>query len=271
MRQSGSMMTVGRRLSLKAMSVAHDHYPELHDLIERLSPEQASEVRAQVDVKTAGSWDAEYAAGRYEDDPPVAFVSDVLVAAKDAGAGRGVYIGCGNGRNYVPLSVAGLDLIGLDISATAIAQLAGRLPGGRDRLLVGDLSALPAGERYPLVVAIQVIQHGTRQQTHAFLADALERVAPGGLFCIRVNAVGTDVDHAHRVAERDADGSFSVLYEAGPKSGLTVHFWAARELSDAIVSASFAPVLPLRPQATWRQPPARGLWLQWEGIYRRTS
>jgi hypothetical protein len=27
------------------MSVAHDHYPELHDLIERLRPEQAEELR----------------------------------------------------------------------------------------------------------------------------------------------------------------------------------------------------------------------------------
>ncbi|WP_328957306.1 hypothetical protein [Kitasatospora purpeofusca] len=27
------------------MSVAHDHYPELHDLTDRLDPEQAEEVR----------------------------------------------------------------------------------------------------------------------------------------------------------------------------------------------------------------------------------
>jgi hypothetical protein len=30
------------------MSVAYDHYPELHGLIERLSPDQASEVRTHV-------------------------------------------------------------------------------------------------------------------------------------------------------------------------------------------------------------------------------
>ena len=41
-------MTVSRPVILEGMSVAHDHYPELHDLIERLSPEQASEVRAHV-------------------------------------------------------------------------------------------------------------------------------------------------------------------------------------------------------------------------------
>lgn len=30
------------------MSVAYDHYPELHGLIDRLRPEQAAEVRAHV-------------------------------------------------------------------------------------------------------------------------------------------------------------------------------------------------------------------------------
>src|SRR5450756_2776975 len=112
-----------------------------------------------VDDIAVRAWDAEYASGRYEGEPPVGFVEDIAAAAKDAGTGSGLYIGCGNGRNYIPLTEAGLDLTGLDISATAISQLAGRLPERRDRLVTGDLSALPAGQRFPLVVAIQVMQH----------------------------------------------------------------------------------------------------------------
>jgi predicted TPR repeat methyltransferase len=216
-------------------------------------------------------WDAEYAAGRYSGEPPVAFVDDILAAARGAGAGSGLYIGCGNGRNYIPLTAAGLDLTGLDISATAIGQLAGRLPGRRDRLVAGDLSALPRGRRFPLVVAIQVLQHGTRAQAHKLLADSLDRVDAGGLYAIRVNAVGTDVHPAHQITERGADGSYSVRYTEGPKAGLTVHFWAARELDAAMSGAGFAPVLALRPQATWRAVREQGLWLQWEGIYRRRS
>src|SRR5450756_734159 len=221
-----------------------------------------------VDDIAVRAWDAEYASGRYEGEPPVGFVEDIAAAAKDAGTGSGLYIGCGNGRNYIPLTEAGLDLTGLDISATAISQLAGRLPERRDRLVTGDLSALPAGQRFPLVVAIQVMQHGTRAQTHDLLAGALAVVAPGGLFAIRVNAVGTDVHHRQEVAERDADGSFSVRYLEGPKAGMTVHFWAARELESAVTGGGFAPVMALRPQATWRAERAAGLWLQWEGIYR---
>jgi SAM-dependent methyltransferase len=86
-----------------------------------------------VDQSAARARDAEYAAGRYAGEPPVAFVHDIVAAARDAGADGGLYIGCGNGRNYIPLAEAGLDLTGLDISGTAIAQLAVRLPARRHR------------------------------------------------------------------------------------------------------------------------------------------
>ena len=224
-----------------------------------------------VDDVAVRAWDAEYAAGRYSGEPPVGFVEDIVAAATEAGADKGLYIGCGNGRNYIPLAEAGLDLTGLDISATAIGQLAARLPERRDRLVAGDLSALPAGQRFPLVVAIQVLQHGSREQAHALLAQSAGRVAAGGLLAIRVNAVGTDMHHAHEVTERDADGSFSVRYLQGPKAGMLVHFWAARELDAAMSAAGFSPVMALRPQATWRAAREHGLWLQWEGVYRRES
>jgi hypothetical protein len=221
-----------------------------------------------VDVEAARSWNAEYAAGRYAGEPPVPFVHDIVVAAKDARVESGLYVGCGNGRNYVPLLGAGLDLVGLDISETAIAQLAGRLPEQRDRLVVGDLSALPHDTVYPLVVGIQVFQHGDRVATHALMTAALRRVAPGGLFAVRVNAVGTDVYCAHEVVERHGDGSYSARYTAGPKAGLIVHFWAARELEALIEAAGFTPVLEVRPHATRRRPPQTGMWMQWEGIWR---
>lgn len=221
-----------------------------------------------VDDVAVRAWDAEYSAGRYSGEPPVGFVEDIVMVAKGAEATEGLYIGCGNGRNYIPLTEAGLDLTGLDISATAIGQLAARLPGRRKHLVAGDLSALAKGRRFPLVVAIQVLQHGTREQAHRLLAESLERVAAGGLFAVRVNAVGTDVHHAHKVTERHADGSYSVRYLEGPKAGMTLHFWAARELDKAMAAAEFAPLLALRPQATWRAKRELGLWLQWEGIYR---
>lgn len=67
------------------------------------------------------AWDAEYEVGRYEDGPPVEFVQDIIAAAQRTGLIRaeGLYIGCGNGRNYLPLVAGGLNLTGRDVSAAA--------------------------------------------------------------------------------------------------------------------------------------------------------
>src|ERR1700690_3634111 len=107
-----------------------------------------------VDQVAVRAWDAEYAAGWYAGEPPVAFVEDIVAAAKAAGVVRGLYVGCGNGRNYIPLTEAGLDLTGLHLSARPMAQLATRLPARRDRLVTGDLSGFPDRQRFPLVAAI---------------------------------------------------------------------------------------------------------------------
>jgi SAM-dependent methyltransferase len=218
----------------------------------------------------AAAWDAQYAAGRYASDQPVAFTSDILAAARQAGVSRGLYIGCGNGRNYLPLVAGGLDLTGLDISAAAISQLAGRAPDRRDRLVHGDLSALPASAAYPLVIGIQVFQHGDRAAAHAHIRAAQDRLAPGGLFCLRVNATATDVWPRHEVTEQHPDGGFTVRYLAGPKQGLLIHFFTRAEL-DTLFPEGYTPVLPPRLQVTRRVPPQAGQWSQWEAIWRKAT
>jgi 2-polyprenyl-3-methyl-5-hydroxy-6-metoxy-1,4-benzoquinol methylase len=132
-----------------------------------------------VTARAAAAWDAEYAAGRYAGEPPVAFVRDIVAAARERGLRHGLYVGCGNGRNLLPLLDAGLDLTGLDISPQAIAQLQARRPDRASRLITGDLAALPRMARFDLVVGIQVFQHGTRAQAHQHLAAAATRVRPG--------------------------------------------------------------------------------------------
>jgi SAM-dependent methyltransferase len=222
-----------------------------------------------MDPRIAESWDAEYEAGRYEHEAPVGFVGDIEEAARGAGliGAEGLYIGCGNGRNYLPLVAAGLDLIGLDVSRAALQQLFRRAPQRRERLVHGDLSALPAGTRFTLVIGIQVFQHGDRQTAHAQIRSAQQHLAPGGLFCVRVNAAGTDVFPRHELTERDRDGGFSVRYLEGPKEGLEIHFFDAGELN-GLFGRGFEPLLPLRLQRTWRAPRSNGQWSQWEAIWR---
>ena len=222
------------------------------------------------DPSVAASWDAEYRNGRYLGELPLPFVAEIVAAARAHGlaTATGLYLGCGNGRNYLPLVAHGLDLLGLDVSPIAIAQLRERAPERASRLVCGDLSALPVGARYPIVIAIQVLQHGDESTTHREVRRASALVAPDGLFCVRVNAVGTDLEHEHTIVERGADGRFTVRYRAGPKRGLRIHFFSARELPE-LLGEEFTLVAPLRRSVTRRSPPAHGAWVQWEGIWLR--
>jgi hypothetical protein len=214
-------------------------------------------------VSVEASWDGEYAAGRYVGEDAVGFVDDIAAACPHGT--RALYVGCGNGRNFVPLLDAGLDLVGLDISRAAIDVLRARVPGAR--LVHGDVSALPDEEEFDAVIGIQVFQHGSRATAHDHIARAQWRVRPGGLFCIRVNAVGTDVWPDYELVEAHDDGGFTVRYRSGPKRGLEIHFFSALELDT--VFAGWAAMLPPRLSSTRREPPAPGQWSQWEGIWRR--
>jgi SAM-dependent methyltransferase len=220
-------------------------------------------------VQTA--WDREYAAGRYRDEAPVAFVDDVLDVAGGTTAGSpGLYVGCGNGRNYLPLIDGGLDLVGLDISSAAIAQLTTRRPQRAHRLVQGTLADLPPEQRFPLVIGIQVFQHGDRDTAHAHLRAAAARVEPGGLLAIRVNATATDLGHDHELLDAGPRGGFSITYRSGPKSGLAVHFYTDTELTE-LLGESFAPVVGPRLHSTRRPSPGSGQWSQWEAIWRRRT
>src|SRR3954462_11458196 len=164
--------------------------------------------------RIAERWDAEYQAGRYSGDQPVRFVQEILAVARgvELPSARGLYIGCGNGRNFVPLVAGGLDLVGLDVSEVALRQLAERSAVSPDDLICGDLSALEADAAFAIVVGIQVFQHGLEADAHAHLVEAARRLLPGGLFCVRVNAAGTDIAFRHSVVERNSEGGFTIEY-----------------------------------------------------------
>jgi len=222
---------------------------------------------------TASRWDDEYRNERYANEPPLPFVDRILDALRaDASAanGTGLYVGCGNGRNYLPLVDAGLDLFGLDVSPEAIHQLVQRRPTlPAQRLLCDDFrkfqSPLP---RFDYLIAIQVFQHGADADVATYFEKVGALLRPGGLFFLRVNSASTQIYHAHSVMARNAWGGFTIRYDDGPKSGLLVHFFSDVELRERLTPA-FVPVTDVREDVTVRAAPKTGSWAQWEAIWKR--
>ena len=223
---------------------------------------------------TAASWDAEYRAGRYADDAPLPFVGrivEMLRADPSAWTGAGLYVGCGNGRNYLPLLDAGLDLSGLDVSREALAQLVDRRPAAASRVGCADfLSFRPSLPGFDYLIAIQVFQHGDDANIGAYFTRVAALLRPGGLFFLRVNSSSTQISYTHTVVERNTTGGFTIRYDDGPKRGLLIHFFSHLELLERLTPA-FVSVTPPREDITQRQPPKTGTWAQWETIWRRRA
>jgi SAM-dependent methyltransferase len=223
------------------------------------------------DDLTARQWDGEYRRGRYAVEPPLPFVDTILQTLEDHPAVKnapGLYVGCGNGRNWVPLVDAGLTLWGLDVSGEALRQLAARRPAQADRLLLGDFQKFAPPAAFAYLVAIQVFQHGTQADAAAYFGRAAALLAPGGLLFVRVNAAATEVFHRHEVIEDGDHGGFTVRYLDGPKAGMPIHFYTAAELT-GLTRGAFREVAAPRELIVHRAPPQHGSWAQWEAVYER--
>ncbi len=219
----------------------------------------------------AQRWDTEYRHGRYVDEPPVPFVDTILTVLDrypSCRQGTGLYIGCGNGRNYLPLVNAGLNLFGLDLSAESLRQLAERHPASAERLLCCDLRDYTPPAPLSYIIAIQVFQHGTEPDVNSYFAKVASLLQPGGLFFLRVNAASTQIYHDHHILERNAYGGITICYQDGPKRDLPIHFYAENELTH-LTASTFTPVTALKENITIRTAPKTGFWAQWEGSWIR--
>lgn len=218
----------------------------------------------------ASRWDEQYRKGRYENEEPAAFVRKVIDVLRRRGGARrlrGLYVGCGNGRNYIPLAGAGLDgLAGIDVSAVAVDRLSCRCPHLAGRVRVADFSTFEPAVPLDCIVAIQVFQHGDEGEAAGYLERSFSLLGENGLLFLRVNSAATDVRLGHRIVDRNGHGGFTVRYTEGPKRGLAVHFFAADEIRERLGDAGFEIIGGPEHDTVRRSPPQAGTWSQWEVI-----
>jgi SAM-dependent methyltransferase len=98
-------------------------------------------------------------------------------------------LACGAGRLAIPLAERGIEIVGMDLSATLIAHANGRLaalPAGeaeRIRFVQGDLRAFDLGQRFPFVfIFFGGFEHLTEPKDQRRCLRCIgEHLEPGGL------------------------------------------------------------------------------------------
>lgn len=90
-------------------------------------------------------------------------------------------IGCGAGRNAVPLAADGFDVIGLDQSRPMLAAAAARHTGGRLQVIEAAMDDLPIRSRSIDLIVAHGIWNLARSDAefHAATAEAARVAAPG--------------------------------------------------------------------------------------------
>ena len=217
------------------------------------------------------SWNTVYLPGsKYKNEPPVQFIDTISSTLKKQSLlnGKGLYIGCGNGRNYIPLIEKGLDLIGLDISDVALKQISDRVPRLKDSLVHLSFDKYQTSQRFDYIIAIQVFQHGNYDDLKNNFQKVVNLLKPGGLFFLRNRASRTLTSEKYEIIDKTPHGGYTVKYLSGTKEGLEIHFLSEGEI-DELPKIGLTPIVTPYIIKTPRTPPEEGEMVHWEGVWRK--
>jgi SAM-dependent methyltransferase len=135
----------------------------------------------------------ERVAAKYDDDVADLFDPEVLVPVIDflaelAGNGRALELGIGTGRIALPLAQRGVEVHGIDLSESMVAELRAK-PGGEDiAVTIGDFAATTVDGSFALAyVVFNTIMNLTTQDAQvACFRNAAAHLESGGCFVVEV-------------------------------------------------------------------------------------
>ena len=132
------------------------------------------------------SWDRGYAQWGPTDDPGPEERAIVSVLRDLAGDGPALELAVGNGRIAIPLAETGVEVHGIDTSASGIEQLRAHPKGARVRGEVADLSDFALDRRFSLVYCVaNSLFNVTSQDAQVRCFELVKRhLAPGGTFLV---------------------------------------------------------------------------------------
>ncbi len=114
----------------------------------------------------------------YDLEEPHEDIEKVIDYFKKGGVNKVLDLGCGIGRNMIPLAKAGFKMTGVDLSVKGVDLAKKKIKenGLSGEFARGDFQKLPFKDRkFDAVVAVQVLQHGREDEIRKAV-DEIERV-----------------------------------------------------------------------------------------------
>jgi ubiquinone/menaquinone biosynthesis C-methylase UbiE len=158
--------------------------------------------------------------------------------------GRGLDVGCGNGRHLAVLAAAVDTVVGVDVSRNLLAEARdrGARVGWTGGLLQGDAAALPlASASVDVAVYVATLHHlPTRERRRGSLDELARVLAPGG----RALVSAWSTAHDRFDASADASEGFDTTVDWTLPGGETVprfyHIYAPAEFDADLAASSLA-------------------------------
>jgi len=174
----------------------------------------------------------------------------VAALAELAEGGPVLELGVGTGRLAIPLATRGLEVHGVDASASMLARLAAKPGGDAVRAVQGDMAfPLPPGPFRRVFVAYNTFFNLTTSEAKARCLAAVRAVlAPGGRFVLEAFVPDEEAPPSQEVEVRSIEADRVVLHVSG-------HDPARREVRSQFVEITEAGIR-LRPTFLHYLPPA---------------
>ncbi|HVU91977.1 MAG TPA: class I SAM-dependent methyltransferase [Jatrophihabitans sp.] len=119
---------------------------------------------------------------------PAAVARTVAFLAEEARGGPALEFGVGTGRIALPLSAAGVDVHGIDLSTAMLARLRAKPSAQRVGVTQGDFATARAGRLFTLAYLVfnTIGNLTTQEQQVDCFGNAAAHLEPGGRFVIEV-------------------------------------------------------------------------------------
>lgn len=122
------------------------------------------------------------------EDPDIAYEHwhRYQLAARLVAGKRVLDIACGEGYGSAHLARTAASVVGVDVSAEAVAHAAAAHAAPNLRFLQGSVEAVPveATAAFDVIVSFETIEHVPEAAQHAFLREVRRLLAPGGLLLV---------------------------------------------------------------------------------------